>query len=375
MNILVLSWRGPNHPSAGGAEQVTFQYAKGWVKEGHNVTLFTSYYPGARIDEMVDGVKIVRHGSQVFGVHLKAFMWYVFGKHEKYDLVIDQFHGIPFFTPLYVREKKLGFIHEVTKEIWNYNPWCWPFNLIPALIGAIFEPLVFKILYKKIPFMTVSESTKKDLERWGIYEKNIIVIHNGVSILGNRKYNKEKRKTVIFLGALSRDKGIEDALMVFSFLIQQLPNFQFWIIGKGELGYVNSLKLQANSLKINRNVKFWGFVSDKKKYELLARSHILICPSVREGWGLTVIEAAGMGTPTVGYNVAGLRDSIIDNKSGLLTKKNNPEEMARSVFNLMRDQSRYIRMCNYAKKWSSNFSWDSSIKQTLSLLKEVYENA
>jgi len=376
LNILVLSWRGPNHPNAGGAEQSTFAHAKGWVSAGHKVSLFTSYYEGAKREEKIAGVNVKRSGAQFFGVQAKAFKWYLFEKHPKFDLIVDEFHGIPFFTPLYVRTKKLAFIHEVTKEVWRLNPWPKPFNLIPYIVGTLFEPLIFKIFYKNIPFMTVSNSTKKDLENWGIDEKNIFIVHNGVSnkLLKGIK-SKEKKITITYLGAISKDKGIEDALEVFSLLKLQNNDFQFWVIGKSDAGYLSYLNKNAKKLGIEDNINFWGYVSEDKKNNLLARSHLLINPSVREGWGLVVIEAARMGTPTVGYNVAGLRDSIIDEKSGILTKKNTPEEMADNVLRLMRDEPRYIRMCQEAKKWSNKFSWANSVEQSLSLLKEVYENA
>ena len=88
MNILILSWRGPGHPYEGGAEIVTHEHAKAWIKAGHNVTLFTSSYDKAKPNENIDGVEIIRSGSQLGGVHLSAFVWYLFGKHQKFDLVV-----------------------------------------------------------------------------------------------------------------------------------------------------------------------------------------------------------------------------------------------------------------------------------------------
>ena len=208
MNILILSWRGTGHPNAGGAEISTHEHAKAWVKDGYSVTLFTSFYKGAKSEEKIDGVNIIRRGDQFFSVHWEAFKWYCFGHHQKFDLVVDQFHGVPFFTPLYVRVKKLGFIHEVTKEVWNLNQWPFPFNFIVAILGRTLEPLVFK-LYQNTYFMTVSESTKKDLIGWGMPEKNITIIHNGIYIHRFKKLpNKELKKTLIYLGALAKDKGI-----------------------------------------------------------------------------------------------------------------------------------------------------------------------
>src|SRR5438105_1714009 len=97
--ILVLSWRDPRHPLAGGAEQVMHEHMKGWIAAGHTVTFFSSRFIGAKSEEDLDGVKIIRKGSQYLTCHIAAFFWYLFGKHEEFDLVVDEFHGWPFFTP------------------------------------------------------------------------------------------------------------------------------------------------------------------------------------------------------------------------------------------------------------------------------------
>ena len=241
MNILIFSWRGPGHPNAGGAELSTHEHAKAWVATGHPVTLFTSYFEGGKKEEYIDGVKIIRKGSDVFGVHVQAFFWYLFDNHMKFDLVVDEFHGIPFFTPLYVKTQKLGFIHEVAKEVWWLNPWPKPFNLIPGIIGTLFESLIFKLFYRHTSFMTVSESTKKDLLDWGIPVDNVKVIHNGINFIST-KAGKEKKKTLMFLGALAKDKGVEDALKVFSIINKKDLAFQFWVVGYGSPDYLKELK-------------------------------------------------------------------------------------------------------------------------------------
>lgn len=373
MNILILSWRGPKHPNAGGAEISTHEHAKGWVKAGHDVTLFTSAFVGYREKEVIDGVKIKRCGRQMFGVQWEAFKWYLLGKHPKFDLVIDQFHGIPFFTPLYVRIKKLGFIHETAKEVWRLNSWRAPLNLLPAIFGTFLEPFIFRLLYINVPFMTVSDSTKEDLVEWGIPQKQITVIFNGLSIPKTIKvFKNEEKKTLIFLGVLTKDKGIEDVLKVFGLINQtKQEEWQFWVVGKADPEYLRRLKLQSKKLGIDKWIKFWGFVSDEKKFELLSKSRIAINPSVREGWGLVVIEAASAGTPTVAFNVPGLRDSIINNETGIICSENTVENLARATLMLINDAKKYKRMSRNAVIWSKKFSWKKSAKISLMLINNL----
>lgn len=374
MNILIFSWRGPGHPNAGGAEISTHEHAMGWIKAGHNVVLFTSYYKGAKRQEKIDGVEIIRSGRQFFGVHWEAFKWYCFASHQRFDLVIDQFHGIPFFTPLYVKEKKLSFIHEVTKEVWKFNQFPPPVKLFVGILGNLIEPFIFK-LYKNIPFMTVSYSTKRDLEEWGIPEGNITVVNNGVAPPPFKSLpKKETKTTIIFLGALAQDKGIEDALRVFAKLNSKFNGWQFWVVGKSDSKYLSGLKALSNKWKLGGKIKFWGYVSEQKKFELLARAHLLINPSIREGWGLVVIEAASAGTPTIAFNVAGLRDSIIDAKTGILTEDNTIDKMVEEIVQLMHNKPRYEEIRKNAILWSKKFTWKKTTKMSLKLIDKIMKS-
>lgn len=371
MNILIFSWRGLGHPQAGGAELVTHHHAKAWVKAGHTVTLFTSSYKGAISEEVIDGVRMKRKGRQYLGVHLVAFFWYLL-QDQEFDLIVDNFHGLPFFTPLYAKPKKVAYIHEVAKELWFLNTLPWPLNLIIGILGHLVEPFVF-LFYRKIPFMTASKSTKEDLVSWGIPEHNITIISHGVI---PRKFSLELRKekpVITYFGILSKDKGIEDALRCYFLLDKYKPDgFRFWIVGRPETGrYMVKLNKLIKELGLIGKIKMWGYVSEKLKFQILAKSYVLINPSAREGWGLVVIEGATTGTPTVGYNVPGLRDSIVDKKTGIICQENTAEDLSLNLISLLDNKAYYLRLCLNAIKWSKKFSWERSFKESLRLIQRV----
>lgn len=369
MNILVLSWRDPKHPLAGGAEQVMHEHMKAWVKAGHDITFFSSSFKGSDRKETIDGIKILRQGSQLLGVHICAFFWYLFCKHKDFDLVIDEFHGIPFFTPLYIRKKKVAVIQEVARQVWLNNDLPKPLNLIVGSIGYIVEPLFF-LFYKNVPFITGSDSARQDLTSVGIRNKNIFVINHGVIIDNPARKQKEKANTIVFLGALAKDKGIEDAIEVFN-LLNQNNKYEYWIIGKGGYSYVEFLKEKVKKFELESKVKFWGFVTNKEKFELLARAHVMINPSLLEGWGLVNIEANAMGTPVVAYKSRGLVDSVKHNVTGTICKQNNPENMAMEVEELLIDQSKYKKLSTNAIKWSQEFTWEKSSKKSLEFIESI----
>lgn len=366
MNILVFSWRDPKHPLAGGAEQVMHEHMKGWIAAGHSVTLFSSHFKNGNRDEIIDGVNIIRRGIQYWGVHFLGALYYLFGKHEKYDLVIDQFHGIPFFTPLYVRVPKIAVLQEVAREVWLRNDLPSPFNKVIGIIGYWGEPFIFWF-YKKVPFVVGSRSAGDDLRSMGIPEKNISIVPHGVIIdKSSKAYKKEKKKTVIFLGALARDKGIEDAIKTFS-LLDKKGKYQFWIMGRCSPSYMKYLKKQVKLHAIS-DVTFWGFVSQKKKFELLSRGHVLVNPSLLEGFGLVNIEANAMKTPVVGYTSRGLIDSINHEVSGVLCHPNTPQVLAHEIHKLLSSPKRYQALQKGALMWSKEFGWKKAKKQSLGII-------
>lgn len=364
MNILILNWRDIKHPLAGGAEISTHEHAKGWVRNGHRVTIFSSYFRNAQFREELDGVSVIRRGSH-YTVHLYALLYYVTNARHTVDLVVDEFHFIPFFTPLYVRGKLLAFIHETAEEVWFKNT-PWPISLA----GFLVEPIFFTF-YQNTRFMTVSKSTKDDVIKFGIKESRITIVPNGISTISTNEV-KSKNLTVMYLGRISYDKGIADALDAFSYIYHELPEASFWIVGKEEAAeYVERLKRRVRERHMEQAVRFYGFVTEKRKYEMLRKARVLLHPSVKEGWGLTVIEAASQGTPTVAYKTAGLSDSIVDGKTGILVDERNPKRLGQAVLTLHADRLLYERMSNAAKKWSRKFNWEKSVAKSVSLIESL----
>lgn len=374
MKILILNWRDIKHPQSGGAEILIYEMAKRWVKWGHQVTQFSASFPGGKTEEVIDGVKIIRWGSAKIPsfhipVHLTAFWWYKKNGKGKFDVVIDKIHGIPFFTPFYVKEKKIALICEVAEEIWD-QMFSFPWNCI----GRLIEKFYLKT-YQNIFFLTISSSTKIDLVKSGISKDKIQVLPMGVSLTSiPQTIKKEKLPTLIFAGRLCQMKGIEDGIKAFGMIRDKIPQSQLWIVGAGERNYVNKLKNYVKKLKLSESVSFFGFVSEEKKFALMKRAHILIHPSRREGWGLVVIEANAVGTPAVAYNAPGLRDSIRNGETGLLTQKNTFQFLTKDVLKLLKDKNLYKKLQNNTLAWSKNFTWEKSAKESLELIEKIMKS-
>ncbi len=370
MNILIFNWSDVKNPNSGGAEVLTHEMAKRWVRVGHAVTQYASKFSGSPHEEIHEGVKIVRGGSPIIRnphvpVQIAAYRWYKRQKRNTFDIVIDEIHGIPFFTPLYVRVKKIALICEVANELWDVT---FPFPLNAA--GRLIERWYFP-LYRQVPFVTISPSTKLDLVAKGVRPDNITVLPMGLTLPAKiPRYRKEKIPTLVFVGRLSKTKGVESLASVLESLSQDYPHIQLWIVGGGEDAYSKKLQKKFHLHTSLGRVKFFGFVSQEKKFALMARAHILLVPSVKEGWGLIVPEAGSVGTPAVAYDVPGLRD-IARHRSSALLVAPNPQSMAAGVLSMLSDRFLYNRLQRGARELSRKYTWDQTAETALQVLHQT----
>lgn len=363
MRILIFNWRDIKNPLAGGAEVLTHEHAKRWVEKGHRVTLFSSAFPGYKKEEIIDGVRIIRAGNRLTVYH-QAFRYYKKCFQGQYDIVIDQINTIPFFTPLYVKEPLLAHINQLAREVW-FHEIPFPFSLL----GFLIEPWYLKI-YRNIPVVTISQSSKEDLLNLGFSKTNIQIIPMGVNLQIRRRENKEKEPTLIWVNRIIKSKRLEHALKTFEYVRRKIPNAKLWIVGPISPSYQNKLQRQVQKLGL-KDVIFHNFVEEKRKQELIQKAHLIISTSVREGWGLTITEANALGTPALVYNVAGLRDSTKNNKTGLICEKNTPQVLAENIIKLLKNNSLYQRLQEGAYRWGKEFSWDKSAQKAIEIMERI----
>jgi glycosyltransferase involved in cell wall biosynthesis len=347
MRILWFNWRDILNPEAGGAEVYTHEIMKGLAKRGHEMTLFTSRFKGCQLNENIDGVDVIREGNR-YGVYLSAKNYLKTYKHH-FDLIIDEINTRPFFVPNFVREEQvIAIIHQLAREFWFYET-KFPLNYI----GYYYLEKKWLSKYKNTIALALSNSTRIDLEELGF--KRVFVVPPGLSItpLSTIK-EKESNPTVIFIGRLKKAKLPDHALQAFSIIKREIHDAKMWIIGDGYF------RKKLESFK-EKDVTFYGHISNEKKYELLSRAHIILVPAVREGWGLIVTEANAMGTPAIGYDVPGIRDSIRHRQTGITIMEKTPAAMAQHTISLLRDSDRLFKYSRNALEFSRQFSWNNTV--------------
>lgn len=348
--ILVFNWRDTKHNFGGGAEVYIHEIAKRLVKRGFAVYILCSWDGKSKREEVIDGVYVIRRGG-FFTVYILAFLYYVLKFRKKFDIVIDSENGIPFFTPLFVEVPKLLIIYHIHQEIF-LRYLSFPLSQIAKFLEKVLMPFV----YKYIPVITISESSKADIVKLGWDPSMIEIIKPGV----DRNYFKRSQKTpypsFVYLGRVKPWKNIDIAIKAFAKICAKFPDAKLTIAGFGEV--LPELYNLAKSLGVEKRVSFLGRVDNRQKTKLFAESWAALQPSSCEGWGMTVIEANACGTCVIASDVKGLRDSVLDNTTGILFSLRREDALAEAMEKIITDKNFRTFLSQNAYLWANSFSWD-----------------
>lgn len=347
MRFLMLNWRDPRNPISGGAERVSLAYLKELVQRGHEVSWFANDFPGGVREEMFEGIRIIRGGGKGASV-LKARQWHQAQK--RFDLVIDQHHGLPWYAPWWCGTNCVAYIHEVLGPIWN-SFYRWPISTI----GQTQERWTHWA-YRNVPFWTPSDSTKKTLLQHGV--KNVHVFPNGTDATPLAELEPKPIDSPLRLVAVSRlapNKRVEHAIRAVNILSQRGADAHLTIVGTGEVE--KNLRQITGELGLAEHIEFTGRLDELQKDDCLRRAHFLVHTSVREGWGLNVIEANAMGTPAIVYPVGGLVDSTLHDETGLVTHNETSEALADAILEITQSPEKYARLRVNAWNRSKSLQW------------------
>jgi glycosyltransferase involved in cell wall biosynthesis len=361
MRFLMLNWRDPFSPLSGGAERVTHAHLAELARRGNEVFWFANAFPGCKPADALDGVQIVRGGGKFTSI-FAARRWY--REQARFDLVIDQHHGIPWFAPWWCGTNCLAYIHEVLGPIWgSFYPW-------PVSTLGRWQEQGTHWLYRHVPFWTVSESTAVALRATGVRRVN--VWPNGIDTVAlDRPVEKSIAEPwrLICVSRLAPNKRIDHCLRALKTLLDSGARATLTIVGTGECE--EELKQLAQSLGIAVQVEFTGKLNEAEKDRRLRDAHLLLHASLREGWGLNVTEANAMATPAVVYPVGGLVDSTVHGETGVVVTAETPAALAAGVRAALRGEAAYQAMCVKALERARSLHWSRVLPATCDWLESL----
>jgi glycosyltransferase involved in cell wall biosynthesis len=352
--VAITMWRDSTHPEGGGSEVYVEHMAEHLAAEGWTVTIVCSAHRNAPRDEVRCGVSYRRRGGRGT-VYLRALQYLVTYKGRSADLVIDVQNGLPFFSPLVRSAPILVVVHHVHREQWRI--------VYPGLRGRFgwwLESSVAPRLYARRQYVTVSTSSASDLIDLGVRPAQLEVIHNGIDVPHPSGLGPKSAEPVLcVLGRLVPHKRVEHAFDVLARLRGEFPTLRVEVIGDG--WWRTNIEQRARDLGVDDIVDFLGHVTVEARDAALDRAWMMIAPSVKEGWGIAIMEAAARAVPTIAYSSAGgVRESILDGITGILVD-DDLESLVAAVRRLLSDQPLRFQMGSAARARATSFDWSSSM--------------
>lgn len=350
LRILVVNWQDRHNPNAGGAEEHLHQIFGRLARRGHRITLLCSGWDGSDATAEIDGIRVHRTGRRYTFNMAAPFCHARQLSGERFDVVVEDLNKVPMLSPMWAPAPlHLLLVHHLfgTTAFREANPGL-------AAATWLFERVIPSV-YRGLPCVAVSESTREDLIQRGLPAADIRVIRNGVAL--DRLQPAQTRypsPTIVYLGRLKRYKRVDLILQAVARLRDRGIELKLVVAGRGDAR--RGLEATARALGIGEQVRFAGFVSQEEKAELLSRSWAHVLTSPKEGWGIVSMEASASGTPTIASNSPGLRETVRQGETGYLVPHGDIEALAEAIERVMRPENR-DRLGRAARSMAEEHSW------------------
>ena len=325
------------------------------------MTLLCAAHGDAPAEERRDGFRVLRQGGRM-GVYAASLRRLVALERAegRFDVVVDTQNGVPFWAARVTRTPVVVLVHHVHREQWPIV-----FGRVASRAGWFLESRVAPRAFRGQQYVAVSQRTREELIELGVAPSAISIIHNGTEPPLATLAGRHPEPRLVVLGRVVPHKRIEHALEVVARLADRHPTLRLRVVGDG--WWSDRVRERATALAVTDRVDLLGFVDEDTKHAELASAWLALAPSVKEGWGLCVVEAASHGTPTVAYEGAGgLSESIVHGRTGLLVA--DLDAMTTAVDELLGDASAREALGRAAMVHSEEFTWSRTVEAWESLL-------
>ena len=361
--IHVLAWRDLDDPEAGGSELHAHEVLRLWSQAGIEINMRTSFAAGRPQVAWRDGYRVIRKAGR-YMVFPRAAFSEMAGWHGSRDALVEIWNGMPFFSPVWCRGRKVTWLHHVHDTMWDMT--------LPPRLARVGRRVEFRIappMYRatRTPIVTLSESSRREIiERLHMPAKRVHVVPPGIAPQYAAAPGVEKSPTplVVAVGRLVPVKRFDALIDALVAVRAQVPQLEAVIVGEG---YERAaLERKVHEAAAESWLRLPGFVSEADKIDLYRRSWLLVSASAHEGWGMTVTEAAACGTPSVATDIAGHRDAIRDDVSGVLVRGH--DDLVGATARVLRDDAFRASLTAGALEQAARFTWGATAYGTLSVL-------
>ena len=357
-HVHALAWRDLDDVEAGGSEVHIAEIAKRWAAAGVEVTLRTSWAQGQPTEAMRDGYKVIRRAGRHM-VFPRAAFAEMTGRTGPRDVLIEIWNGMPFLSPAWCWGPRIVFLHHVHAEMWNMVLGDKLGNL-----GALFESKIAPPLYRRTHIVTLSESSKREMvDDLGFRDDKVTVVHPGIDarFSPNADVPRSPDPLVVACGRLAPVKRYGSLVRAAAKAREQVPGLRLHIVGEG----FERPDIEATIDEVGGGdwVSLRGHLTDADLVDLYRRAWIVASASAREGWGMTLTEAAACGTPAVATRIAGHADAIVDGVSGVLA--DDEAGLADAMVDVLGDHRRLDQLRQGALARAAALTWGQTAIQVM----------
>jgi glycosyltransferase involved in cell wall biosynthesis len=357
--VSMLAWRDLDDPEAGGSEIHASTIAKYWAEAGLEITMRTSFAAGKPQVAWRDGYRVIRKAGRYL-VFPRAAISEMLGWHGGQDGVVEIWNGMPFFSPVWARKPNITFLHHVHAEMWQMT-------LPPRLAAAgnFLESKLAPRFYRHTPMVTLSGSSKHELvHELGFKEDRVTVVPPGVDPRFSPGGAKAEKPLVIAVGRLVPVKRFDLLLEALIALKARHPDLEAIIVGEGYKR--DELEAQRYAARGEDWISLPGRLDDDEVLDLYRRAWVLASASAREGWGMTITEAAACATPAVVTRIAGHVDAVAEGRSGLVV--DDRDEMVSALDRVLGDTELREQLSRGAVEHAAAFTWEATALGTFEVL-------
>ena len=356
----------PNPWCGGGGALRTLEISRR-LADRHDITLLSGAYPNAPRTEEIDGLRILRVGSD-WSYPLSRLSFSIQASRmvarSDFDLWVYRFSAYaPLLVPAHLRRRcLLECMHVLGDNAAQKFP----------LLGhgaRLFETVTLRA-YTDI--LTISPTATREIEQI-VKHQNLHLVYTGVDALCfDAPFSEEDY--ILYFGRLDTyTKGLDILLNGFARVCTHHPDIRLVLAGRGTSERQQELQVMCESLGILNRVTFVGPVSNEQKTALFGAALFVCMPSRYEGWGIVAIEAGAAEKAVIGTDIAGLGDAIQHNKTGLLVPPENPEALAQAMHHLLEHGDQRRRLGKAGREWARQFTWDHIARDQERVYFEVYE--
>lgn len=351
LRVLFLAGRDPSHPGAAGGDLQAWEWARWLSGRGHEVHFVSQAHPSLEQRELSNGVQVVRLRG---GLAMPWRAWrYYRTRQSPFDLVYEDPIGAgrpPFFSPLWSGMPVIAVWHQVSRQLLH--------ELYSRPVAAVLSclELIIALLYRRCLLWAPSEETARAVvSELGFKESRVFVLYP-TRELGEAPDTfssvARERRHILALGLFRRYKAFDHAIRALPAVLRQTPDARLTIAGRrSDDDYEQEMRALAEALGVEHQVSFVTDLTEEDKRHLLASAHLMVLPSLLEGYGIVTIEANEVNVPVIassGVPVAAVEDGV----NGLRYQYGDIAELSRLISRCLTDDLAYASLVSGCRTYA-----------------------